>query len=84
MNQNELKKEIQSYQFAAYDMLLFLDTHPGDKKGFAIYKSLVKMVRELVEEYQQKYGPLTADAAADYTEFKWTESPWPWEKGGNA
>lgn len=84
MNQNELKKEIQSYQFAAYDMLLFLDTHPDDKKGFAIYKSLVKKVRELVEAYQQKYGPLSADCAADYSEFNWIESPWPWEKGGNS
>lgn len=84
MNQNELKKQIQSYCFAAHDMLLYLDTHPEDKKGFAIYKALIQKSRELKEMYQQKYGPLTADAAADYTEFNWTESPWPWEKGGNA
>lgn len=84
MSQSELKNQIRSYQFAAYDMLLFLDTHPDDKKGFAIYKSLVKKARELVEMYQQKYGPLSAESAADYTEFKWIESPWPWEKGGNS
>lgn len=84
MSQSELRNQIRSYQFAAYDMLLFLDTHPEDKKGFAIYKSLVKKSRELVEMYQQQYGPLSAESAADYTEFKWTQSPWPWEKGGNS
>ena len=84
MNQNELKKQIQSYCFAAYDMLLYLDTHSGDKKAFELYRGLVKKASELKEEYHKKYGPLNTTAAADYTEFKWTESPWPWEKGGNA
>ena len=31
MNKAALLKKIQSYKFAAYDMLLFLDTHPKDK-----------------------------------------------------
>ena len=84
MNQNELKLALQSYRFAAHDMLLYLDTHPEDEKGFALYRSLIAKARELKESYQRKYGPLCAMSAADYDEFKWLESPWPWEKGGNA
>ncbi len=84
MSQNELKLLVQSYCFAAHDMLLYLDTHPRDKKGFALYKALVKKAEELKESYEQKYGPLSAMSAANYDEFNWIESPWPWEKGGNA
>ena len=84
MSRNELKLALQSYCFAAHDMLLYLDTHPCDEKAFALYKALVAKARELKNEYQRKYGPLNALSAADYDEFKWLESPWSWEKGGNA
>lgn len=84
MSQNELKLSIQSYCFAAHDMLLYLDTHPDDKKAFALYRALVAKVREQKALYQEKYGPLSALSAADYDEFKWIDSPWPWEKGGNS
>ncbi len=84
MSQNELKKQIQSYCFAAYDMLLYLDTHKDDKKAFQLFKELTRKAEELKEQYHQKYGPLNIKAAADYTEFNWIDEPWPWEKGGNA
>lgn len=83
MSQNELRKQIQSYCFAAHDMLLYLDTHPDDKKAFALFKSLTQKAQELKELYHQKYGPLNVVAAAGYSEFNWIDSPWPWEKGGN-
>ena len=84
MDQNELKKQIQSYCFAAYDMLLYLDTHKDDKKAFALYKELTKKANELKEQYHQKYGPLNIAQAAECEEFSWINEPWPWEKGGNA
>lgn len=84
MTQNELRKQIQSYRFAAHDMLLFLDTHPEDRRGFSIFKELTKRANELTAAYQAEYGPLTPPAAAEYDEFKWIYGPWPWEKGGNA
>ncbi len=76
-------KQLQSYKFAAHDMLLYLDTHPDDKKAFSIYKSLVAKANALMQEYQRKNGPLSAMAAAEFDEFRWLESPWPWEKEGN-
>jgi len=76
-------KMLQSYKFAAHDMLLYLDTHPNDQKAFNIYKSLVAKANAIMQEYQRKNGPLTAKAAAEFDEFRWLESPWPWEKEAN-
>lgn len=76
--------ELQSYRFAAFDMLLYLDTHPDDKKAFSMYKDLVCKYMALKKEYEANYGPLSAFAAADSDSFDWLDSPWPWEKEGNA
>jgi hypothetical protein len=42
----EQLKKIQTYGFSAYDMLLYLDTHPKDKKAFAIFRYIVKKAFE--------------------------------------
>ncbi len=84
MNKTDLLKEIQQYNFAAYDMLLYLDTHPDDKKAFELFKSLVKKTKDLVKEYEANFGPLSAKSAAGFDTFRWLESPWPWEKEANA
>ena len=71
MNENSLMKKLQSYNFAAYDMLLYLDTHPKDKKAFEMFKELVKKANELKMEYEDKYGPLTPYSAARFDTFRW-------------
>ncbi len=83
MERQNLLKRLQTYNFAAYDMLLYLDTHPNDKKAFAMFKDLVAKTQELKKEYERAYGPLTAYAAAGSDTFDWLESPWPWEKEAN-
>lgn len=84
MCKTEQLKQLQSYRFAAYDMLLFLDTHPHDKKAFAMFKQLVEKYKKLESEYEKEFGPLSPFAAAKFDEFKWLDSPWPWEKEDNA
>ena len=32
------------------------------------------------EEYEAKYGPLTANVAATDCEWLWINNPWPWER----
>ena len=44
MNKQECLYEIQKCNFAAYDMLLYLDTHPEDRRAFMIFKDLVEKV----------------------------------------
>ena len=84
MSQNELRLAVQSYTFAAHDMLLYLDTHPNDEKAFSLYKALKKKAIELKDQYQRKYGPLCVKDLAEQDKFNWIDSPWPWEKGGNS
>ena len=37
-SKTELLKKLQSYNFAAYDMLLYLDVNSNDKKAFEIFR----------------------------------------------
>lgn len=84
MDKTEMLKQIQRYNFSAYDMLLYLDTHPKDKKAFSMFRQLVEKTNKLKREYEKEHGPLTAFNAAKFDEFTWLDSPWPWEKGDNA
>lgn len=83
MTKQEQLFEIQKYNFAAYDMLLFLDTHPEDKKAFMMFKDLVEKLKKKKYEYEKEYGPLEAYNAANFDTFRWLESPWPWERKAN-
>lgn len=83
MEKNDLLSRMQGYRFAAYDMLLYLDTHPEDKKAFGMYKDLVCKAKSLMTDYEKNYGPLSAFSAASDDEFEWLKSPWPWEKEAN-
>lgn len=83
MNEASLMKKLQSYNFAAYDMLLYLDTHPKDKKALEMFRSLVEKSKELRQEYEKEYGPLTPFSTANLDEFVWLEGPWPWQKEAN-
>lgn len=83
MNKREKLFCIQKYNFAAYDLLLYLDTHPDDRKVFQLFKELVEKLKKLKKEYETEYGPLTPYSAAGQASFNWLESPWPWEKEAN-
>lgn len=85
MNEDALNllKKIQQNKFAAYDMLLYLDTHCDDKKAFAMYKAICEKAKELTEEFEKKYGPLSQSTVSDQESFNWLCEPWPWEKEGN-
>ena len=82
-DRTEMLKKIQCHGFAAYDMLLYLDTHPEDKKAFRIFQVLVKKTNELKREYEKEFGPLSQFAAAEQNSFNWLDDPWPWEKEAN-
>ena len=64
-------------------MLLYLDTHPDDKRAFKMFQDLVACTKKAKSEYESKFGPLSAYAAAGFDSFEWLNSPWPWEKEAN-
>lgn len=90
MNRNQysgrekLLDQIDEVSFAAYDLLLYLDTHPNCMEGLAAYQKYEKERKKLLKEYAQCYGPLTVDEVleSDGDTWKWAKQPFPWEMEG--
>ncbi|MCH5185808.1 MAG: spore coat protein CotJB [Oscillospiraceae bacterium] len=81
---NLLMRKIQSNYFSAYDLQLYLDTHPKDQKAFKMFRELVTKTKQLIEEYEKNYGPLTAWSSIKSQTYNWLEEPWNWEKEANS
>ncbi len=74
----EMLKKLQSYNFAAYDLNLYLDTHPNDKKALELFKELTCKAKEAYVAFLKEFGPLTAMDNTQDT-WAWLENPWPWD-----
>ena len=84
MNERDiLLKKIQAEDFAIYETILFLDTHPCDETALAFYNTHRETAEKLKHEYIQKYGPLTIYENHDSKHWRWIEGPWPWEREAN-
>lgn len=82
-NCTALKQRINAYQFAVWEMTLYLDTHPQSACALEKYKELRAMRRRLIEEYEEQYGPWMPDSnSVDGECWSWVDGPWPWEGKG--
>ena len=79
MDRREMAIKIKEYQFAVTDIALYLNTHPEDKKALCLHREYTKMLKELRDQYQKVYGPLTIEYPCN--KWRWLEEPWPWERG---
>ena len=77
---NALMKVIKQYDFALYELNLYLDTHPKCMNALAYFKKYQDLRRKAVDEYTQKYGPITANQTNTDEGWKWTNAPWPRQK----
>ena len=75
----EMMNQIRSYDFAIVELALYLDTHPEDQKALCLHRKYCKELKELKDEYQKVYGPLTINYPCN--KWRWLEEPWPWERG---
>ncbi len=81
MNDREqLLREYGETAFAAFDIMLFLDTHPFNSEALMAHAHYCRAAAALKNEYEMKYGPLTACSGATANSWEWVEGPWPWEK----
>lgn len=76
----ELLFKVQSADFAAYELMLYLDTHPCCQSALTLYQEKVKEAKELRNEYEAKYGPLTAASSSQQTPWQWIQKPQAWER----
>ncbi|MEG1436957.1 MAG: spore coat protein CotJB [Oscillospiraceae bacterium] len=80
MNREELMRRLSAAQFAMWELHMYLDTHPSDKQAMSLYRKYEIKTRELMKEYEEKYGPLTFSSGKMAAE--WLQNPWPWEAQG--
>lgn len=81
MTRAELLQQIEAADFALYDTILFLDTHPRDAKALAYYHKMAERVKELTGIYERAFGPLSAQCVENEKSWTWIDQPWPWEMG---
>ncbi len=77
-----LLKTIQELGFTLIDNGLYLDAYESDE-AFEYSRKIYCMYKKAVEEYTEKYGPLTANSTLDKDSWEWTKTPWPWELEAN-
>ena len=63
--------------FAAWEVRLYLDTHPADQAALAAYRQLCAQCWG-----EGNYACLSADAYNGDC-WRWIDDPWPWEIGAN-
>ena len=78
-SRRDAMKKLMAADFAAYELQLFLDTHPDDKNAMVQYTEAVRKAAVARNEYEANYGPITAASAAGKLPWQWIVSPWTWE-----
>ncbi len=78
--------KLQESSFALDDLRLYLDTHPEDGQGLAVFKERLAERKTLLRTFAQRFYPLTPDCMADIYEsmpamecYCWQKGPMPWE-----
>ncbi|SHE97509.1 spore coat protein CotJB [Clostridium fallax] len=80
MKSVELLNRIQRMQFYAVELNLYLDNFPNNKKAIEDYREVSQRLKELIGEYELKYGPITNFGSACIEDpDSWINRPWPWE-----
>ena len=80
----EREKLLKSVQMADFELIeanLYLDAYPYCKKALEYFYTARERANYLRKEYEEKYGPLTANANMG-SEWNWIDSPWPWKCEG--
>lgn len=88
MTDQKLKamRNVAQYAFAMYDTQLYLDVYHDCDEAREHYFALKEKFERAKEEYECKYGPLTAMSHENADSWKWSTQPWPWmiDEGGCA
>lgn len=71
-------QQIRETGFALHELVLYLDTHPANRKALSLYKTYKKKYDELYAAFEKNHGPLTA-FGVEGDRWSWTEHPWPWQ-----
>ena len=78
--QAEMLTYIDALCFACIDLGLYLDVFPNNKDAINLFNKYNSQKKNLMDKYQEKFGPLTLDSdALNAYAWAWNERPWPWD-----
>lgn len=80
MNENELLRNLQMYDFAVQEAALYLNSHPNDRNALAYYQKFEYLRKQAAEAYENSVSPLTNRTDINGN-WQYIEGPWPWESG---
>lgn len=80
-DKQKLMRKIQQNTFALVEANLYLDSHPTCKMGLEYFRKHKEEQERLEKEFNEKYGPLTANQSEGTKKWEWVISPFPWERG---
>ena len=74
--------EVLRLEFMAWDLRLFLDTHPNCQEAQEAFGNLLERARQARQGYESQYGPLnwTSSQGESGQDGDWTQGPWPWQR----
>lgn len=78
-NRNKLLKKLQMCDFILLEASLYLDAHPNNAMALEYFNKHNNMRKEILEEYVEKYGPISKSNSKNQNTWEWVQNPWPWE-----
>lgn len=66
--------------FMAWELRLYLDTHPDDEKALAAYRQICASLESCSGACRTPAGDITDGGAKRWT---WIDDPWPWQAEAN-
>ena len=76
--QERMMRQLSSMKVAAWELHIFLDTHPGNCEAAKKLEEYRKKISELTREYEEAFGPIH-ETHNDTSRWAWISGPWPWE-----
>ena len=73
-----LLKRLSSYDFAATELHIYLDTHPDDTSAADALNVYETKSQKLRKEFEAKFGPLSP-SDKNGNRWAWISAPWPWD-----
>lgn len=79
MSRRALMNKVSALGLSVHETVLFLDTHPECREAMEYFENQKCALNDAVREYEQRFGPLSANATNTENGWSWIKSPWPWD-----
>lgn len=71
--------EVQTYEFVAHEINLYLDIHPKNQRMVQLYREYADKAKAAKKDFEKEFGPLLVSDSENKVPFQWVQGPWPWE-----